>query len=465
MRSNLLYKLPIFAKPIDEIDIPSGRDAIYLLLRGIQEMYSKEREITTLIMDDLTSKGKRSSSRGAKGMTAWQIFILSVLRMNLGRTFDELEFDFNHNDLIRKFLQLGALDSDTFKARTLNDNFRHLSPETLNSINALIVEKAVHEGFEDGKVVRGDIFVCDTNVHYPTDQSLLGDGCRKVISICSNYKGWRQHKYLLKLNRRLVRTVAKAKRGRDSANREKKAYKKLLEFVEKILRKGLATFENDVMPKRESEHLVYFLSGLEYVRGLAYRRTQRKEKIEHSEKLFSLFEPHTEMINRGKFPQPYQLGHRVLFVQGRSGMILKCKVMDNGSQDVDELLPALKELSEKYGKLKDASFDKGYWSPENKKKSSDFVENLIVARKGNGTKASKEEERTNEFIKARIWRSGVEALISVCVRSNGLDRCRDKGKSSFETWVQAASVTRNLIQLGALIAAREKENQNLNISA
>lgn len=87
-------------------------------------MYSKEKEITGLIMDDLTSKGKRSSSRGAKGMTAWQIFLLSVLRMNLGRTFDELEFDFNHNDLIRKFLQLGALDNDTVKARTLNDNFR-----------------------------------------------------------------------------------------------------------------------------------------------------------------------------------------------------------------------------------------------------------------------------------------------------------------------------------------------------
>ena len=68
-------------------------------------------------------------------------------------------------------------------------------------------------------------------------------------------------------------------------------------------------------------------------------------------------------------------------------------------------------------------------------------------------------------LQIRIWRSGVEALISVCVRSNGLDRCRDKGKSIFETWVQAASVTRNLIQLGALIAAREKENQNLNISA
>lgn len=457
MRQKRNLKLQLFFTSVPEIQIPNGRDAIYCLLRGIQEIYDHSDAITELILNDLSEQGKRKVWLGAKGMTAWQVFMLAVLRLNLGKTFDELEFNFNHNLLIRKFLELNHDDNVTyFSSRTLNHNYDRLNATTLNKINEIIVEKSIKESFEDGKVVRGDSFVCDSNVHFPTDQSLIADGCRKVIQVCAPFSGWRQHKHLLKKSRRLAHDVSKSKRGRNSDVRSLKDYRNQFKFAKMIISKGLETLEQLALDAPERRTLVYFLSGLEYVRDIAERRVVNGEKIEHTEKVCSLFEPHVEMINRVKFPQPFQLGHRVLLTQGESGIVLTCKVMDTGFQDVDELLPALQELNEKYGKLKVANFDKGYWSPINTEKSSKYVEKLVVARKGKGTEESRQAEREPEFVKYRVWRSGVEALISVCVRSNRLDRCRDKGKDSFDTWVHAAIVTRKLIQLGKLCIEREK---------
>ena len=102
MRQKQVCKLPFFVKPISEIQVPKQRDAIYYLLRGIQAMHERADEITSLIMEDLTQGGKHSTGRGAIGMTGWQVFILSVLRMNLGKTFDQLAFDFNHNKTFRQ---------------------------------------------------------------------------------------------------------------------------------------------------------------------------------------------------------------------------------------------------------------------------------------------------------------------------------------------------------------------------
>ena len=457
MRQKRNLKLQFFFTAVPDIQIPNGRDAIYCLLRGIQEIYDHSDTITELILNDLSEQGKRKVWLGARGMTAWQVFILAVLRLNLVKTFDELEFDFNHNQFIRQFLELNHGDEVTlFSSRTLNHNYDRLKATTLNEINDIIVKKSIEEGFEDGKVVRGDSFVCDSNGHFPTDQSLIADGCRKVIQIFSPFSGWRQYKHLLKKSRRLAQNVSKSKRGRNSDTRSLEAYRKLFKFTKRIISKSLETLEQMNLDAPERRVLVYFLSGLEYVRDVAEPRILNGEKIEHTEKVFSLFEPHVEMINRGKFPQPFQLGHRVILTQGESGMVLTCKVMDTGSQDVDELLPTLQELYKKYGKLKVASFDKGYWSPVNKETSSQYVEKLVIARKGKGTEESKQEERETEFVRYRVWRSGVEALISVCVRSNGLDRCRDKGKDSFDTWVHAAIITRNLIQLGKLCLEREK---------
>ncbi len=462
MRQKQACKLPFFVKPIPEIKIPQKRDAIYSLLRGIQFMYDQADEIIDLIMNDLTRNGEQSIERGPVGMTGWQVFILAVLRMNLSKTFAQLEFDFNHNNLIRQFLEINELDDESFSERCLNDNFILLSAETLSAINDIITNRAIQEGFEDGKVIRGDSFVCDTNVHFPTDQSLLSDGCRKVIAISCQMvgaEGWRQSEHWLKKLRYLVQNVSKSKKGKNKEQRERNAYYKLLRTAETIINKGVQTYESEVGSEEQRSYLLRFLFVLEQVRDVTERRTQKGETIEHDEKIFSLFETHTEMINRGKYPQPYQLGHRILFVQGKSGLILDFKVMDNGAQDVNELLPLLKKLFEKYGRLDVASFDKGYWAKNVIEDSEPYVEKLVVAKKGKGNKASKERESERNFVRYRVWRSGIEALISVCVRANGLDRCRDKGKDGYARWVSAAVVTRNLIGLGRLVEEREEKRQ------
>jgi transposase, IS5 family len=486
--------LPGILTPISDIEIPKNfRSRLYATLIGLQEIYKRKRDIVDLVWVDLLNNYENTSNdlidpileelgvvdqsardvdeelkSGAPGMTAWQILVAVTLRQALNATYDDLEVHFNQNNLLREFLQIPKCDKSQFSESRLGKNCRKISPKTIDAINEAIIQVSMDMGFEDGKDVRADSFACKTNIHYPSDTKAIEDACRKVIELCviisGGRDGWRQNKKWKKDIKACARKIVQVKRSKksDKANKNesiKSAYKEMLDVAEVIQSKAFLTWENN----REHEifdELGYYMCSLEIILDLCQRRILQDEKVDVSEKIFSIFEPHTELIHRGKFPIAIEYGHRVFVAEGRSGIILDHRVMENGVIDQAETLPMLERLNKKYGKLNILSVDKGYnIKGYNPSEQTSKVNLFALPSKGYKNKAKKEFESSTEFVEARMWRAGVESCISGLMRGNGMDKCRDRYIRGLRRWVSAGVLARNLITLGRLILAEERSKE------
>jgi transposase, IS5 family len=474
-----------FITPIDEIEIPTNsRARIYPTLIALQEIYKRKQDVVELVYQDLLrdcaqttndlvdpiiedllvseSSTKPSFDEvcaefGAPGMTAWQSLVAVALRRAMNLTYDDLEVLFNHNQLLREFLQIPRIDKTLFSESRLGKNCRKISVETIKAIDDAVIEIALEVGIEDGSEIRGDSYACKTNIHHPSDTKAIEEACRKVIKVClrdeENFGGWRQYEYWIKKTKKMAMKLIQAKRSKIrnkqiKSDSIKLAYRNLIEATRKIQEKAFLTWETMTI-KDGFEELGYYMCCLELMVDLAERRTQHGEEIDSSEKVFSIFEPHTELIHRGKFPTPIEYGHRVFVAEGKSGIILDHRVMENGVLDQHETLPLLKRLCDRYGKLKVLSLDKGYNIKDfNPSDESDSVSLFALPSKGYKNKEKKEFERSKSFVDARKWRAGVESCIGALMRGNGGDLCLDKNIRGYRRWVSACVLSRNLITLG-----------------
>ena len=481
--------LPGILKPILEIEIPrNSRARIYPTMIALQEIYRRKPEIVDLVYADLLRDYSYSSNDiiepileellppstnmavetfesevGAPGMTAWQCLVAVALRQATNSTYDDLEVHFNQNQLLREFCEIPKLDHSSFSESRLGKNCRKISPETIKAINQAVVDISIDIGVENGKEVRGDSFCCKTNIHHPSDTKAIEEACNKVISICTRdenlMNGWRQHNHWKKQIKKLVRELILAKRSKKRDKEAKSssiklAYKGLIDVARKIQEKSFRSWEG-MTDFSDIEELGYYMCCLEMMIDLAERRTQNHELIESSEKTFSIFEPHTELIHRGKFPTPIEYGHRVFIAEGRSGMILDHRVMENGVLDQHETRPILERLCARYGNLEVLSLDKGYNIKGFNPHEEDGVSLFALPSKGYKNKIKKELESTDEFVEARKWRAGVESCIGALMRGNGADLCRDKHVRGYRRWVSACVLSRNLITLGRILVSNE----------
>lgn len=451
-----------------------------MILYALQILYADRPDMISLIFNDLARSA--DSGKGRDGMNAWRALVLLALRTGLNFDYDMLYDLANNHDTLRRFMGVSLTEDFHPKRSTIHDNIMLLSQETIEAVNEALVDIGVKKKFEDGSVVRGDSFVCRTNTHYPTDVCLIRDGVESIISLCTEHSGgkngFRQHKKLMKKTARLYRSYMQQKRS--TRKRENKAadleaaLKTYLKHARKMIEKALgylaeytsAHLEPVEFPVQDrpdgslEEQIMYFLSGTEYMCRLAERRCLAGEQIPHEEKVHSLYEPHTELINRGKYPIPIEFGHRVFLAQGKSGLILNHRVMGIGVTDDKILLPILQELEERFqSKLEVASFDKGFYTPANLSKAEEHCNLVVIPKKGRLSEADKAHQSSKAYLNHRQWRAGVESLISAMVRSNGLDRCPDKGYAGFVKYVSACVLSRNLQTLGNLLIAEEDKKQ------
>ena len=184
------------------------------------------------------------------------------------------------------------------------------------------------------KSVRGDTFVVETNIHYPTESSLIGDGLRKVVTLAEelaeehDLPGWRQWQHLLKKVKKLVRKIGRVSRakGKDMSERLQEGYRELLRLAAELLQRGrdlAATLLNpqyisllDAASGVREKELLHYADLTAKVCDNARRRVLEGEVVANEDKIFSIYEPHTELIKRGKQPNPIQFGHNVLVVEG-----------------------------------------------------------------------------------------------------------------------------------------------------
>lgn len=188
------------------------------------------------------------------------------------------------------------------------------------------------------------------------------------------------------------------------------------------------------------------------------RRVIDGESIPHREKVFSVFEKHTEWICKGKAGIPAELGIRVCVVEDQYGFILHHKVMQNET-DEQIAVPIVKETQERFPEFKECSFDKGFYSPSNKESLGKLLDLSVLPKKGRLNKEDKEIEHSEEFVKARRKHAAVESGINA-LEVHGLDRCPDHGIHGLKRYVALAVVSRNVQKLGSLIQKKQAQSKS-----
>jgi len=471
--------------PISEVQLNLNcRDELIPILRALQHLYgeaSLRRELLGLVGKDVNQSTSRK--RGRRGLNYWEITVLAAARLGCNLDFDKLQdLAENHRNL-RHIMGIGDWQAEEvdFDWRRIEDNLIKLRPETLKKITAVVV-RAGHELKPQAiKSVRGDTFVVETNIHYPTESTLIGDGLRKIVPLAAELAaahglgGWRQQEHLLEKVRKLVRKIGRAARAKGKgAERLQPGYRELLEVAAELLARArqllqalafavdpkvftLDRVKNAPAPGTREGQLMHYMILTEKVSDNARRRVLQRETLTNDEKVFSIFEPHTELIKRGKQPVPIQFGHNVLVVEDAVGFVVDYRVVERGVLDQDLVVPVMKKLQERFdGKIESASFDRGFHTPENQTALAEIVRTPCIAAKGQEKGRQQQKEGTVAFRKARQNHPGIESAIGALQAGNGQKRCRDRGHRGYERYVALGILGRNLQTLGKLLLAQDE---------
>lgn len=468
---------------IGEIDVSQikfdlkSRDDIPKILRGLQHLYldvALRQKVFALLACEIAPKVDKSTGR--PGMTLWSILVCGVLRLDLNADYDRLHELVNQHKTLREMLGHSLYDDDKkYAYQTLVDNVGLLTPELLDKLNQLIVEGGHALVKKGDAALRGrcDSFVVETDVHFPTDINLLWDAMRKAITLtalwCESLQlsDWRQYRYNLRQLKRLMCSAQSKKRRKAKAEAQQdnapmiQAYQAYIDqaqcHLDKIhitLSKLSATTPAELLQKIEIEsYLQHAKRQIDQIE----RRVIKGEIIPHAEKVFSLFEPHTEWISKGKAGVPVELGVKVCILEDQHQFILQHHVM--AKQTDDQIAVAMvTEAKKRFPALNACSFDKGFHSPANQIDLAQLLDHVTLPKKGKLSKERKAVEQSEAFVKARHAHSAVESAINA-LEVHGLDKCPDHGIEGFKRYVALAIVARNIRRIGDILWQQDVERE------
>jgi len=466
--------------PIEKIQLPlKSRDELPPILAGLQWVWTHPRlkaEILALLEAKIVV-GKQATGR--TGMDLWQILVLGVVRLGLGADWDRMEDMANHHTLIRQMLGLPAMpwgdEAKTFGHQTLRDNVALLDEQLLRQINARIVAAGREVFAKKGGAplaaleIKVDTCVLETDVHFPTDLNLLWDAGRKCVDLIQKYRnqlgyalpGWRKAKQWRRQLKNCQRIASQIvyRGGPNKEARVKRAVRDYLAVGRDLSAKVRASLLNLCDQSVEAAHwegLEYFHRMLDKHLDLVQRRLLNDETIPAREKVFSLFEPHTEWIAKGKQRPNVELGHRLLIATDQHQLIQDYDV-PVGQADVDQSLPVTDRLLGRYGagQIASLSFDKGFTRAQDRDLLSLYVPEVVMPKRGKKTAAETQRESQKKFVALRRAHSAVESDIN-SLEHHGLNRCLDVGLQGYLRYVGCGVMSYNLHVIGRELLARQR---------
>ena len=472
MRKAYSSQLRLDCQSIEQLRLNLNcRDEIVPLLEGLRHVFGQSELRNKLIQ--LVAGDVNEASRddvGREGLDYWQIVVLAIVRLGCNLNYDKLQDLCENHRALRCLLGVGDWDEMTsFAAKRIRDTLCLLKPATIEKMNLAVVQQGQRVHGDAKSKVRADSFVIETNIHHPTESSLIWDGMQKIIPLCVRLAeridepGWRQAKHLKKKVKRQVREIARISVSKSPAVKAtlNQAYAELLQTVSDLINraKTLKTKAHKTMTGVSSIGLClsldHWLKLTITVCDTAYRRTQLGEKVPNEEKLFSLFEPHTQLYRRGKAAQPNQYGRMALIYEDRAGFISHYHLMDREATDQSVVVEQTRIAQQKHdNEIKDASFDRGFHSEDNEKQLAKTIKNLCLPPRHRNSYAECLKSASVQFHRSRQNHSGIESAIGALQSGNGLERCRDKTEQGFERYLGLAILGRNMHVLGKLLIAR-----------
>jgi transposase, IS5 family len=447
------------------------RDEIIPILRALQQIYSRPElrdQILDLIAQDVNQDARDDCGR--EGMDYWQILVLAAVRLGCDLDYDKLQDLAEQHRALRHIMGIGDwCEECEFSWRRIRDNLCRLKPATIEKISHRIVAEGHRLQPEAVQRMRADSFVMETNIHWPTESTLIRDGVRKITELCVSIAtllqqdGWRQSTHLFKRVKNLSRNIERisSRKGPQYQERLRQEYRKLLQRSGRLTQRARQLLQqaeaNPVLASSGSVgQLRVFLEQTEQVRSTARRRVLKGEQVPNSEKLFSLFEPHTQLYKRGKAGEPVQFGRLALICEDGAGFITHWYLLGREEQDRDVVVPQTRIVQKRLkGAIQEASFDRGFHTPENQRALAEIIATPCLLKSGAKQSAEQARQATVSFRRARQRHGGVESVIGALQAGNGLECSRDRTEVGFERYLALGVLGRNLHVLGKLVIALE----------
>jgi IS5 family transposase len=432
-------------------------------------------ELLGTVYEALARRWPQSRTRGRKGTPAEVVLRLLLLKHMRNWSYAILEREVRANLVYRQFTRVGA--QKVPDAKTLGKLGLALGPEIIDKLHQRVVAIAREKKIVQGRRLRVDTTVVETDIHYPTDSSLLGDAVRvltrtmKKIAHLAGAVGDKLRDRTRSVKYRVIE-IARISRSRSEQGQEKlqRLYQKLLAATGRVVaqaRRFAAEVAAGVKHGRSLLEQAVLEAHRQYLETMIPRTKQvmrqARERIIKGNthlpgKIVSLFEPHTEIIRKGKAAKPTEFGKMIKIQEAERQIIIHYQVYDQRPNDVDLLLPALEVHRQRLGRVpRLATADAAFFSTQNEAAAHALgVKWLSIPNRSTKSEERKKLQKKRWFRNGQKWRTGSEGRISLVKRRHGLDRCRYKGQQGMKRWVGLGIIGDNLINIGRALAASAK---------
>ena len=407
---------------------------------------------------DGVSKDLRSSSTkatGRCGMSAESVLRCGLLKQHRQLTYKELAFHLLDSASFQAFARLPV--GFVPKKSALQANIGALRATTWEAINQAVLCDAKHSRVESGKMMRVDSTVTKSNIHEPSDSTLLWDAVRVMVKLMRRAEklrggqrlAWHNHSRVAKKRARAIHYT----KGRQQKVPLYKDLVRVSEATLAYLQQALIGFEVHRVGGQSFEHwraqVVHYTPLIQRVIEQTRRRVFNGESVPAKEKLFSLFEEHTDIVIKGSRDIHY--GHKLNLTSGKSGLIMDLVIEEGNPADAERFMPMLERHIAFYGYApRQVAGDGGYASGENVKQAKAKGVKDVAFHKKRGLRIEQMVKSTWVYRKLRNFRAGIEAGISCLKRAYGLTRCTWKGIEHFRAYVWSSVVAHNLALLTRL---------------
>lgn len=424
-----------------------------------------------IIQQELAKRCKKSKTRGRKATPAEVILRMLLLKHVRDWSFETLTREVRANLVYREFTRIGG--EKVPDDRTIGNLARQLGPEVIKKLHRRVVDIGQENQVAAGRKMRVDTTVVETDIHYPTDSTLLGDGVRVLTRIMKKVtavagKVGTQMRDRSRSAKLKVLAIARASRNKTEQGRQKmnKAYVQLLEIASRVAGQA-KKFSTEIGTRVKRGNLSVLHKAKQQLDEMIPRvqqvLRQTRERVLRGNtkaegKLLSIFETHTEVIRKGKANRPNEFGKLVVIQEAENQIVTHYEVCEQRPADSTLLEGCLEQHVEQFGHApKQVAADPGFFSAANESKAEQIgVSRVSIPSHDTKSPARKQRQKQRWFKKLQKWRTGCEGRISVLKRRHGLRRSLYRGSDGIRRWVGLGVIADNVIHIGTHLAERAR---------
>ena len=461
--------------------VPLAQQASLLkddLLDPIDELLD-DPELVDLVRQRLAARCPCSARTGRPGIAPDRLLRCCVAKHLKGWSFRELEREVRSNLVYRRFTRFDGDPTPDFT--TFSRTFALLGPAVTQEIHKRVVALSRDKHVASGRKLRSDTTVAETNIHYPTDSTLLGDGIRVLtrslkriarefspgaVSVVDHARSVKRR--LLEISR-AAKCLTQA-----SQERLRNSYQKLLGLTWGVIGQATAVLEelregrlvvlgSLVSVLRQESQLRHFIPLVQKVIAQTQERVFQGNR-HVAGKVLSLFEPHTQAIRKGKAHKPTEFGRLVRLDEVENGVVSHYEVLEGNPADTSSWAPALAQHETHFGRPPEmATGDRGYFSAQNERDAkARGVQKVALPARGRLSKTRARLQKERWFRRALRWRAGIEATISTLKHPFSMARATYKGENGFERYVGWSVITKNLVSIARTLVRRKTHVREAN---